>query len=104
MQEKLARVNRLVAGKEDPPNEFCAYLVQQIQQASTEGDNVRKALQQHREAAGKLETRAKEIRGVINKYIKDIQQWDKPVQPEKPSEGEKKAPPTEASASEAPMN
>lgn len=79
MIEKLERVQRLVAGKMEPPNEFCAYLVQQIQQASAEADNVQKNLQQHRETAAKLENRAKELRGVINKYIQDVQQWDKPA-------------------------
>ena len=103
MVEKMERVQRLVDGKDEPPNEFCAYLVKQIQQASAEGDAVQKSLQKHRESVAALETRAKEIRGITKKYIKDIQQWDRPAQPKtEPTENDKEAPPAEPDIPETP--
>jgi hypothetical protein len=79
--EFMERLNKMLAGKIDPPNEMVGYFVDQMRKIGSEADVVRKNLQQHRETAARLENRARELQGMQQKCIQDVQHWDKPEEP-----------------------
>jgi len=75
--ERMERLNKMLAGKVEPPNEMVGYFVEQMRKIGSEADNVRKSLQQYRDMASQLESRAHELQGMQKKCVEDIQHWDK---------------------------
>ena len=84
--ERMERLNKMLAGKIEPSNEMVCYFVDQMRKVSADADAVRKNLQQYRDMATQLEARARELQGMQKKCIEDINHWDKP--PTRTGDGE----------------
>jgi hypothetical protein len=79
--EQVERINKLISGRMEAPNEFITYLVNQVRQVIRESDAVNKELSRHEAAAEQLRMRRSELKGAHQKYIEDIRAFDKPEPP-----------------------
>lgn len=90
--ERAERVQKLVAGRIAPPNQVVGYMVDQLRKVLQESEGLSNQLQQWESRAAQARNRLGELRGMRNKYIEDIEAFDKPPA--------KKQPPTESAEGE----
>lgn len=69
------RVAALVDGREDPANDVVAYLVDQMREVLTETKVGHQQLAETNRRANQLQQRLIELRGVQNRYVRDILSW-----------------------------
>lgn len=82
----------LLNGKIEAPNKFVAYLIEKANDAKAEATVAFNNAVQHEKAAQQLKAKGSDLRAQFQKYLEDIQAWDKMI-----VDGE----PVEASAEEA---
>lgn len=91
-EQRLDRVNQLVAGKVKPPNEFAVFIVGQISKVSKAGEDVYRRLSAARKEVKELEVEGTRLAGIVDQYLMDLEKWDRPVDTKEQS---KEAPPKE---------
>jgi len=69
------RLGALLSGKEEPSNEFTAYLVEQLRVGNAEFRQVQQAIQELNQRLAQLQKRAIQLQGEQNKYVQDIMRW-----------------------------
>lgn len=75
--EQAERMQKLVTGRIAPSSDVVGYMVAQLRKVFHEQDQVNKQLQAHQTAVRQAENRARELLGMRQKYIEDIQTWDR---------------------------
>ena len=73
--EATARLNRLLAGEEEPKNEFVKYLVERVRAGTEEYKVVQSNLQELSNRVAQLQKRAIQIQGIQDEYAQSIVQW-----------------------------
>lgn len=81
-QNPAERLNDIIKGNVEPPNEVVKYLVEKLRATKDEIDELTNSLAQARNAVASMEKRLFSTSGAYNKYIEDIRNWDKQVVPE----------------------
>ena len=69
------RLGKLLAGQEEPSNQFVAYLVEQLRSGNNEFRQVQQAIQELNQKLAQLQKRAIQLQGEQNKYVQDIMAW-----------------------------
>lgn len=74
-EEVKARLNRLITGKEPPPNKFVAYIVKKVQAGIEEFKTVQANMQELNTRLSQVQKRAIQIQGEQSSYFQDIMVW-----------------------------
>lgn len=83
-QIKAERVEKLVKGEVEPPNEFASFIVQQLRETIRKGSLLRQQLIYARAEVKKMEQEAIKLEGAADSYASDLEQWDRPLEPASP--------------------
>ena len=73
------RLSELVEGTVDAPNEFASYLVSKLRELRENGEVISAQLKQVTEMKAHLEQQLADARVLVDKYIKDLVDWDHPL-------------------------
>lgn len=87
--EQAERLQKMLSGRIVPPSDFVAYLIGQLRKVFQEQDQVNKQLQNFQAGVRQAENRARELHGMRQKYVEDIQAWDKKARDEKKQPADK---------------
>lgn len=77
VQQFNKRMEALMSGKAPPPNEFVAYMLKQLRNCGAEFEAVQANIRELSKRLQGFQDRALVLQGEHNKYIHDIQQWDR---------------------------
>lgn len=77
------RVQDLITGTVQPPNEVAAYFVRKIQVGLAQGQDVARKLSAARTTVAQLEQEALRLEGQVHAHVQDLKAWDKPTTPPK---------------------
>ena len=91
--ERAERTQKLVLGRISSEDSVVCYMVDQLRRIINETDVVSKQLQQAEAQAKQARDRLLELRGMRNKYIQDIEAFDKTTAPAEAPVIEEQAPP-----------
>lgn len=81
-QELNQRMQELMSGQSQPPNEFVGYLLEKLKECRMEHDAVQRNIRELSQRLKQMEERALMLIGQHDKYVADIQQWDRPLEKE----------------------
>lgn len=92
--EQTERLQKMLGGQIQAPNEFAEYLVQQLRETMARGQQLAQKLSSHRRQVKTLEEEGLRLEGVADQHLRDLAKWDKPIAPSmetpaSPSKGEK---------------
>lgn len=73
------RIEKLLQGDLEAPNQFVAYLVKQAKQARQDLAVLSNNIQQGEQQLAQMRQNALRLQGQVSKYIEDIRAWDKEV-------------------------
>lgn len=89
------RLQDLIDGKVEPPNEMVRYLLEKVKATKKEHDELTQNLTNAKNAIVNMERRMLIVQGANNSYIEDIRTWDKKIikgdgkpEPEKKASGD----------------
>ena len=77
--ELTQRMQRLLTGKIPAPNEFVAYMLKQMKNLRAEGEALNANIDQAEHQLRQMHERSHALQVAHNKYIQDIQEWDRPL-------------------------
>ena len=76
---KNEHLTELLTGKSKAPNEFIAYMLEQMKNLRAEGEALNANIDQAERQLRQMHERSHALQAAHDKYIQDIQQWDRPL-------------------------
>jgi len=76
---KNEQLTELLTGKSKAPNEFVAYMLEQMKNLRAEGEALNANIDQAERQLRQMHERSHALQAAHNKYIQDIQEWDRPL-------------------------
>ena len=77
--ELTQRMQRLLTGKIPAPNEFVGYMLEQMRSCRAEFEALQANIREMENRLTAMRNRSLVLQGEHDKYIQDIQQWDRPL-------------------------
>jgi hypothetical protein len=76
--QQTARLNQMLAGHVEPPNEYAEYIVQQLREVISRGQQIGQRLTACRSQSKTLEEEGLRLEGVADQLLRDLSKWDRP--------------------------
>jgi len=76
---KNEHLTELLTGKSKAPNKFIAYMLEQMKNLRAEGEALNANINQAERQLQQMHDRSHALQAAHDKYIQDIQQWDRPL-------------------------
>lgn len=78
-QAKKQRLEDLISGRAEPPNEFAAYLITQVRDTLGKGNALSQRISLARRQLEQMEHEALRLEGAAEQCAADLSRWDKPL-------------------------
>ena len=76
---KNEHLTELLTGKSKAPNKFIAYMLEQMKNLRAEGEALNANINQAERQLQQMHDRSHALQAAHDKYIQDIQEWDRPL-------------------------
>lgn len=84
-----SRLQQLIKGDVEPPNEYAAFIVRQVREVMANGRTVAQQIEQAQIFLEERNRDAQKLAGAVEQYLLDLKAWDHAV--ESPSAGNESA-------------